>query len=501
MDPSSAEDTPPEHWLDRIGIPRTLAWGFLGVLVFMIGDGVEAGYLSPYLMDQGVSKERVALLFSVYGVTASVAAWCSGALSDLWGPRRVMLLGLGVWGVFQVVFLAFAVPAGGFWPLLVSYGLRGFGYPLFAYGFLVWVTAVTPRRRLGSAVGWFWFAFTGGLPTLGSLVASLAVPRIGAYGTLWLALGLVLAGGLIALLLVREPLGARRLAPAGERPVATLLGSLAIVWRNPRIGTGAVVRAINTAPQFGFLVFLPVFFTENLGFTLSEWLRLLAAMFATNIFFNLVFGVVGDRIGWQRTVAWCGGVGCAATTLLLYYGTRWGGDDYALAMVLVGLFGATLAGYVPLSALMPSLDPAHKGQAMSALNLGAGASAFLGPALVGVFLGPLGVQGVMWIFAGLYLASAVMTLFLRLPGAGSGGSAGVLVAPRPGIAGTERVAGGVAMSDAWDYPTPSQAEGEREPGVDEHPDVARSTPSQAEGERSATEEEQTEEPGEERNRG
>jgi MFS family permease len=176
-----------------------------------------------------------------------------------------------------------------------------------------------------------------------------------------------------------------------------------------------VVRAINTAPQFGFLVFLPVFFTDTLGFTLSEWLQLLSAMFATNIFFNLIFGVVGDRIGWQRTVAWFGGVGCAVTTLLLYYGTVSAGDDYALAMVLVSLFGATLAGYVPLSALMPSLDPAHKGQAMSALNLGAGASTFLGPALVGLFLGPLGVQGVMWIFAMLYLASAVMALFLKLP--------------------------------------------------------------------------------------
>ncbi|MFV2120515.1 hypothetical protein ACE14D_19590 [Streptomyces sp. Act-28] len=45
------------------------------------------------------------------------------------------------------------------------------------------------------------------------------------------------------------------------------------------------------------------------------------------------------------------------------------------------------------------------------------------------------------------------------------------------------------MSDAWGYPTPSQAEGEREPGVDEHPDVARTTPSQAEGERPAEEDE------------
>ncbi|CAL9561232.1 hypothetical protein [Streptomyces thermolilacinus] len=43
------------------------------------------------------------------------------------------------------------------------------------------------------------------------------------------------------------------------------------------------------------------------------------------------------------------------------------------------------------------------------------------------------------------------------------------------------------LSDAWGYPTPSQAEGEREPDVQEHPDVARTTPSQAEGERAAEE--------------
>lgn len=60
------------------------------------------------------------------------------------------------------------------------------------------------------------------------------------------------------------------------------------------------------------------------------------------------------------------------------------------------------------------------------------------------------------------------------------------------------------MSDVWDYPTPSQAEGEREPDPDEHPDehpdVARSTPSQAEGERGAEEEVQAE-PGKEQGPG
>jgi MFS family permease len=86
-----------------------------------------------------------------------------------------------------------------------------------------------------------------------------------------------------------------------------------------------------------------------------------------------------------------------------------------LAVVAAMLYGATLAGYVPLSALMPSLAPEHKGAAMSMLNLGAGASTWVGPAIVGLFLAPFGVVGVMWIFAVLYLVSAVVTLRLTLP--------------------------------------------------------------------------------------
>jgi hypothetical protein len=52
---------------------------------------------------------------------------------------------------------------------------------------------------------------------------------------------------------------------------------------------------------------------------------------------------------------------------------------------------------------------------MSMLNLGAGASVWVGPAIVALLLVPLGVAGVMWIFAVLYVISAMLTLFLFLP--------------------------------------------------------------------------------------
>jgi polyol permease family len=402
-------------FVDRIGIHPPLVWGYVGLLLFMIGDGVESGYLSKYLVDRGHSEERVALAFTAYGLTAAVAAWLSGALSDLWGPRRVMAAGLGIWGVFEVAFLLLGVAPNSYPLIFLFYALRGFGYPLFAFGFLVWITAVTPARRLGTAVGWFWFGFTGGLPTLGSLVASETVPRVGPYATLWLSLGLVVIGGLIALFGVHEPTGRYRLAPAGENPVATLLSGVTIAWKEPKITIGCIVRVINTAPEFGFLVFLPIFFTETVGFSLPQWLRLLSLIFLSNIIWNLLFGVIGDRFGWRRTVALCGGVGSAISTLLLYYTPHLFGANFPLAALAGILYGATLAGYVPLSALMPSLTPAHRGAAMSMLNLGAGASVWVGPALVAVFLPQVGVAGVMWIFAVLYLISGMLALFLTLP--------------------------------------------------------------------------------------
>jgi MFS family permease len=79
------------------------------------------------------------------------------------------------------------------------------------------------------------------------------------------------------------------------------------------------------------------------------------------------------------------------------------------------LWGACLAGYVPLSALVPSLVKKDKGAAMAILNLGAGLPVFVGPAIVGLFIGSMGDAGVIWILAVLYAISALLTRFITLP--------------------------------------------------------------------------------------
>ncbi|MCD8540575.1 MAG: MFS transporter [Leadbetterella sp.] len=154
---------------------------------------------------------------------------------------------------------------------------------------------------------------------------------------------------------------------------------------------------------------------ESHGFNTTQWLYIWGTIFTSNIAFNLIFGFVGDRIGWQKTIIWFGGVGCGLTTLLLYYSPQIGGGSYGFVLAAGILWGACLAGYVPLSALVPSLVQKDKGAAMSVLNLGAGLAVFAGPAIVRIFIGSTGAEGVVWILAGLYFLSAVLTRFITIP--------------------------------------------------------------------------------------
>ena len=117
--------------------------------------------------------------------------------------------------------------------------------------------------------------FTGGLPTLGSLVAVLAIPAFGGgfsgeTGAMWISIGLVLIGFLIGFLAVKDSKGRGRLAPEGESSSAVIFSGLRVMVREPRIAIGFVVRLINTAPQYGMFIILPAVMVDQLGWSQSQ---------------------------------------------------------------------------------------------------------------------------------------------------------------------------------------------------------------------------------------
>ena len=80
--------------LNKIGIPSHMVWGYIGVVIFMVGDGLEQGWLSPFLVDHGLSMQQSASLFTMYGIAVTISAWLSGTFVQTWGPRKTMTVGL-----------------------------------------------------------------------------------------------------------------------------------------------------------------------------------------------------------------------------------------------------------------------------------------------------------------------------------------------------------------------------------------------------------------------
>ena len=396
--------------LNKTGLPKALSWGFLGVLIFMMGDGIEQTWLSKYITEQGFNSAE---LFAVYGLAVGISAWLSGVIAETFGVKRTMLAGFILYILGVAGFAGIGMARMNYPMLLVTYAIKGIGYPLFAYTFMVWITYRVEQDTLSSAQGWFWFVFTGGLNVLGAYYGIFAYRHFGVIPTLWTAVLFAVLGALFALFINKCPDDNLFAAPDAKKSgrIMEFLKGLAILGREPKVLLGGIVRIINTASQFAFVVFMPLYMSR-FGVTDAQWATIWAAIFIFNILFNLIFGIVGDRFGWNRTVTWFGCIGCAITVLLFYYSPQII-NNYWFILACGALWCICLAGFVPLSALVPSLVESDKGAAVSVLNLGAGAAAFVGPLIVRLLEKPVGYAGIAWTLAGLYILSAVLMRFIK----------------------------------------------------------------------------------------
>ncbi|KWZ74382.1 alpha-ketoglutarate permease domain protein [Winkia neuii] len=219
----------------RIHFPTAMTLGILGVVLFVIGDGIEAVWITDFFHSElGFTVSQASLVYTSYGVVVAVAAFLSGALCDAISPRKVMLVGLVSFLLFDFLFITVAIPSKSLPLLVLIYGLRGFGYPMLAYGFLTWMMIVTVPERQSSASGWFWFAFSLGMQTIGSYLSSLFVPSLGGIATLWIGLALAALGGWVTMYFLRSQPSAR--ASKHISVVDSLFSGLSITWRRPKVG-------------------------------------------------------------------------------------------------------------------------------------------------------------------------------------------------------------------------------------------------------------------------
>src|SRR5690606_27756008 len=279
---------------DFLGLSPALLWGYVAIALFMTGDGLEQAFLSDYLVTSpGYTQEQSGTLFTVYGLVVAIAAFASGVLAEYFGPRRIMAISPVAWIIFHAGFMIFGIMANNYPMMLVMYAIRAAAYPMFVYSFVVWISYAAPQNRLSSAMGWFWASYSIGVGVFGSYLPSLTIPWIGEVTTLWISIGFIALGGVLAAVLVSgrgpEQEGPRTLAGLGR----TLGQTIALPFRNPQIALGMVQRVINQIALYAFIVMMPIVFVRDIGFEQTEWLQLWGLVYLVTVFTNLMWGVLG----------------------------------------------------------------------------------------------------------------------------------------------------------------------------------------------------------------
>ncbi len=146
-----------KHWF---GLPMNLFWGYIAIAIFMSGDGFEMAFLSKHITDMGFTPAQSALVFTVYGLAAALAAWSSGVVAEIITPQKAMRIGFILWLVMHVLFMLFGLGMRNYPLMLLFYGIRGLAYPLFIYSFVMLVVQNVPKQQLSSAMGWFWAMYS-----------------------------------------------------------------------------------------------------------------------------------------------------------------------------------------------------------------------------------------------------------------------------------------------------------------------------------------------------
>ncbi|BBS37966.1 MFS transporter [Enterobacter sp. RHBSTW-00901] len=394
----------------RLGLPRELCWGFMGIFLFITGATIEQSWLASLLQQRGFDAVHISLLSSVFGLCVALVSWFSGIGAGVLGLRRLMWAATVIYFIGSVPFIAWALPQGHYPLMVASYALRGVAYPLFAYSFLVWVNQRCEPVILGRAVSWFWIAFGVGMTIVGPWFSGMMIPAFGETTTLLSGFIFVALGAGCALVLNRDRPQWQREGNLGD----ALAEGLRVLVREPRMRLAVLVKTINDIGKFSLVILMPVYL-PRFGFSIAQWLAIWGLVNVVNIFANYFFGWLGDTIGWRNTVVWFSGTLCGLGMLAVCYTPVWFGDSETMLFLALALYAVGLGAFGPLSALIPSLLPHNKGAAISCLNLGSGLSNFVGPVIVTLCVAPLGIEGTLWVIAILYFAASLLSVPLTLP--------------------------------------------------------------------------------------
>jgi len=367
----------------------------ISVFCFISYNMVRMPVLALFAESLGASPERIGLIVSVSTLTGVFLKLPSGALSDIYGRR--MLLRIGV--------IAFGVPPF-FYPFIsdlnVLTGLRlfhGLATAIFAPSALATVAELYRERR-GAALGTYTACTQSGAllgPFIGGYLAFAA-----GFSSAFITAGLF---GCVAIVLFYS----LHLSPPPPRfhdkgmaaLGAEMWKGFSIVASNRKVLITSLMDAAKMIANGALMAFLPLY-GVSVGLNAGEVGLLFTVQSLTSFCSKPIMGRVSDRVGRQPLIM-MGLLVCAATFVCIPHV-----NSFVLLLMLSAGFGFG-------EAVVTSSSSAFVADSSEFKTLGAGMGMqgtigdighASGPLLAGVLIANMSYAGAFGIIAGFQVAAA-----------------------------------------------------------------------------------------------
>lgn len=355
---------------------------YASVVISYLGVGLVAPLISLVLSGRGVDSGVIGLVGTTMFAAFTLASYPAGAASDRFGPKRVLIVGLTIyglaifcWTVIDLIWLFFLVRA-----------IEGIGAAAVSVATETMINQLSTHGERGRRMSYYGLSVGVGWalgPVTGASLFGInaAIPFIACSV-------LSFVSALMVVFFV----------PATPSNHHRVRGLLAEATRNAAVPVSA--GAVHGYMMSSLVTLFPLYLSRR-GFAEIEMGSIMTSVLIGTILSQIPIGRAADRYGKSRVLFVCG-LGLAVIFALLPQRSE--GAFFVGFGVLVG---ALAGSFYPLGlALLGGVvNHNHLGAATALFSLAFGIGSLCGPALSGLAMQHLGDP---WLF---YLPSALTAAF------------------------------------------------------------------------------------------
>ena len=353
--------------------------------------------LPRFAQDLGSSPELIGLIVAASTITGIFIKLPAGALSDILGRRRMMLIGALFFAGPPFLYPFVTDPVS----LLLLRFLHGFATAIFSPVASAYVADIFQKGR-GEKLGWFASANDVGA-TMGPMIGGFILFSTASYPTTYLVAGGL---GLLPFLMVLQlPAEDRAPSPATTNPArwSEFKKGIFEVVSSRTVIIASLLEAAMYIGYGAFLAFFPIY-AKGIGHNDAAIGLIMGGQLATTVVGKPAGGWLSDRIG-RKPMILLGLVLCAVTLPLVVTG-----KGFLTLLLLSSLFGLGVAIVTPsTTALVADLAKTGRmGSAMGVFGTIWDSGEAAGPILAGFLIGSIGYFNGFLIISGLMVVAAVI---------------------------------------------------------------------------------------------